>query len=149
MKKILFACIITCSTFLFSCEQRIEMDMSQWGDHAYIDNVEIIKLETDDEVKLQEYYQNETPLAVTGVRNITISNGTATIDSANFVATVKLKSGEDLKYAGFRIHHKGTLVEPINGTPKAGIVTDLSAKEFTYRISSADGSKHDWKIVIE
>lgn len=47
-----------------------------------------------------------------------------------------------------RIYHKGTLVEPVNGTPKAGIVTDLSAKEFIYRISSADSSKHDWKIVI-
>ena len=88
-------------------------------------------------------------MAVTRVRNITISNGTAVIDSVDFVAKVKLKAGEDLKYAGFRIYHKGTLVEPINGTPKAGIVTDLSAKEFTYRISSADGSKHDWKIVIE
>lgn len=132
-----------------SCEPRINMDMTQWGDHAYIDNVELVKLEIDDEAKLQEYYQNGTPLAVTGVRNIIISDGTARIDSVNFVATVKLKAGEKLKYAGFRIYHKGTLVEPINNSPKAGIVSDLSTKEFSYRLSSADGSKHDWKIVIE
>lgn len=148
MKKILSTCIIACSIFLFACEPRIEMDMSQWGDHAYIDNVEVIKLETDDEVKLQEFYQNETPLTTTGVRLITISQGTA-IDSTNFVATVKLKAGEDLKYAGFRFYHKGTLVEPINGSPKAGIVADLTAREFTYRVSSADGSKHDWTLRIE
>lgn len=125
------------------------MDMNQWGDHAYIDNVEVITLETNDETKLQEYYQNETPLTVTGVRNIIISDGTASVDSVNFVAKVKLKAGENLKYAGLRIYHKGTLVTPINGTPKAGIVSDLSAKEFAYRIYSADGSKHDWKIIIE
>lgn len=148
MKKILLASVITCATLL-SCEPRIEMDMGQWGDHAYIDNVEVIKLEIDDEVRLQEYYQNETPLMVTGVRNITISDGMAEIDSLNYVATVKLKEGESLEYAGFKIYHKGALVEPLNGSPKAGIVSDLTAREFTYRLSSADGSKHDWKIIIE
>ena len=147
MKKYI---IFIASFILFlSCEPRIEMDMSQWGDHAYIDNVEIIKLETDDEAKLQEYYTNETPLAVTGVRHIIITNGTAKIDSVNFVATVKLKAGENLQYAGFKIYHKGTKVEPVNGSPKAGIVSDLSAKSFTYRLKSADKSQHDWTIIIE
>lgn len=147
MKNIILLAVMF--VLCISCEPRIDMDMNQWGDHAYIDNVELIKLEIDDEAKLQEYYQNETPLAVTGVRNIIISNGTAQIDSANFVATVKLKAGEELKYAGLRIYHKGTLVEPINNSPKAGIISDLSAKEFSYRLSSADGSKHDWKIIVE
>lgn len=147
MKNIL----IIISTFILclSCEPRIEMDMEQWGDHAYIDNVEIVKLEIDDEAKLQEYYQNETPLTITGVRNIIISNGTAVIDSANFIAKVKIKAGESLKYSGVRIYHKGMAVEPIQGTPKAGIVTDLSEKTLVYRLKSADGSSHDWTIKIE
>lgn len=149
MKKNILGCICICVCALFSCEPRIEMDMNQWGDHAYIDNVEIVKLEIDDEVKLQEYYQDETPLAVVGVRKITISDGKSIIDSINFIAKVKLKDNENLKYSGLCIYHKGTLVEPIDDAPKAGIMADLSAKEFTYRISSADGSKHDWKIVIE
>ncbi|MDL2256551.1 hypothetical protein LJC38_08230, partial [Parabacteroides sp. OttesenSCG-928-K15] len=62
---------------------------------------------------------------------------------------VKLKAGESLQYAGFKVYHKGTKVEPINGSPKAGIVTDLSAKSFRYRLKSADKSQHDWTIVIE
>lgn len=146
-KKIFLGCMAMLA--LLSCDPRVEMDMDQWGDHAYIDNVEIVKLEINDENKLQEYYQNETPLATVGVRMITISDGKSQIDSVNYVATVKLKPNETLNYAGLRIYHKGTLVEPINGSPKAGIVADLSGKEFVYRISSADGSKHDWKVVIK
>lgn len=147
MKNILFLFFLVIA--FTSCQPRIEMDMEQWGDHAYIDNVEIVKLEIDDEAKLSEYYQNETPLEVTGVRNIIISEGTSMIDSLDFVATVKLKDGEDLKYTGLKIYHKGVLVTPIDNSPRAGIVTDLSKRTFKYRLSSADGSKHDWTIVIE
>lgn len=135
--------------FIVSCTPRIEMDMAQWGDHAYIDNVEVITLETDDEVKLQEFYENETPLAVSGVRNLVVSVGKSGIDSANYVANVKVKPNTDLKYAGIRIYHKGTMVIPVNGTPKAGIVTNLTGKVLTYRLKSADGSEHDWTINIE
>ena len=147
MKKIM--CIVATLVLCVACQPRIGMDMEQWGDHAYIDNVEVIKLDIDDEVKLQEFYQSETPLMVTGVRNIVVSMGASQIDSVNYVAHVKVKPGTDLKYAGIRIYHKGTLVEPINGTPKAGIVADLSEKELIYRLNSADGSTHDWKIKIE
>lgn len=146
MKKILLFSIVLLFT---ACQPRIDMDMEQWGDHAYIDNVEVIKLDIDDEAKLSEYYQNETPIQVTGVRNIVISNGTSKIDSLDYVATVKLKEGEDLKYKGLKIYHKGVKVVPIDNSPKAGIVTDLSKKTFKYRLYSADGSKHDWTIVIE
>lgn len=141
-------CIISFILFV-ACEPRIKMDLEQWGDHAYIDNVEVIKLDTDEEAKLQEYYQNETPMEVTGIRNVVVSVGTAVIDSVGYVAKVKVKKDVDLKYAGVRIYHKCVLVEPVNGTPKAGIVTDLSEKELVYRLNSADGSRHDWKIIIE
>ena len=143
MKKILYLLALLA---LVSCEPRIDMDMSQWGDHAYIDNVEIVKLDIDDNAKLAEYYQNETPIAMTGVRQIVISQGKSEIDSLDFVATVKLKAGEELKYAALKIYHKGTHVKPLNNTPKAGIVTDLSKGELKYRVLSADGSKHDWTI---
>lgn len=147
MKAKVFIGILV-SMVLASCEPRIDMDMTQWGDHAFIDNVEVVKIEVDDEAKLQEYYQNETPLTTSGVRQIVISNGKATIDSLNYTANVKLKAGEELNFAGLKIYHKGTLVQPINNSPKAGIVTDLTDREFTYRIFSADGSKHDWTIKI-
>ena len=147
MKKVIF--LFSLLLGITSCQPRIDMDMDQWGDHAYIDNVEIIKLDIDDEAKLNEYYHSETPIAVTGVRNLIISNGKCAIDSTEFVATVKLKAGEDLKYTGLKIYHKGVMVKPIGNTPKAGIVTDLSERKFKYRLSSADGSKHDWTIIIE
>lgn len=132
-----------------SCQPRIEMDMGQWGDHAFIDNVDIIKLDIDDQAKLEEYYQNETPIETTGVRSIVISNGKATIDSLNYVANVKLKEGEVLDYSALRIYHKGIKVTPTNSSPKAGIITNLSARSYTYRIDSADGAKHEWTIIIE
>ena len=147
MKNIFFA-IIACLTLL-SCQPRIEMDMGQWGDQALITNVDIVKLEINDEAKLQEYYNNETPIATIGVRNIVISDGTAQIDNGGYVAKVKLKSGETLDYSALRIYHKGTMVTPINDSPKAGIITNLNARTFTYRVSSADGTKHDWTIIIE
>lgn len=146
MKKILYLLPLLA---LVACEPRVDMDMSQWGDHAYIDNVEIVKLDIDDEAKLAEYYQNETPIAVTGVRQILISQGKSQIDSLDYVATVKLKDGEGLKYAAVKIYHKGTHVTPLKNTPKAGIVADLSKGELKYRLMSADGSKHDWTIKIE
>ncbi|MEG0889873.1 MAG: hypothetical protein RSH25_15520 [Bacteroides sp.] len=145
-KSIIF--IMVC-LLLVACEPRIEMDMAQWGDHAYIDNIELVKLEIDDHVKLQEYYENQTPLEMTGVRSIVISDGKCQIDSAAFIATVKLKAGEELKYTGLKIYHKGMKVEPLNGSPKAGIISDFSKKEFTYRLKSADGSEHDWTIKIQ
>ena len=48
MKNYLFILLLIVTS---ACQPRIEMDMEQWGDHAYIDNVEIVKLEIDDEAK--------------------------------------------------------------------------------------------------
>lgn len=147
MSRILYFLIAGVS--LISCKPRIEMDLDQWGDHAFIDNVEIIKLDTDDKVKLQEYYEKEVPLETTGVRNYVISQGNAAIDSLRYTAKVKLKPNEVLQYAAFRIYHKGRLVEPLKASPKAGVISDLSSKSFFYRLYSADGSVHDWEIIIE
>lgn len=131
---------------LFSCDPRIEMDLGQWGDHAFIDNVQLFKLDVDEDVHLVEWYYYDKP--VTGVRTVTISAGKAVIDSAAFSATVKLRAGESLEEAGLLIYHRGTLVEPLDGAPKAGIVHDLSEGSFKYRLYSADGSSHDWTINI-
>ncbi|WP_372774764.1 hypothetical protein [Mangrovibacterium sp.] len=131
---------------LYSCEPRIEMDMAEWGDHAYINNVQLFKLETKDGVKLEEYYVDET--TVTGTRQITVSSGTAVIDDVNFTATVTLKAGESFTGIGFLFYHYGTKVEPLNGAPVAGIINDLSAASFQYRVYSADGTTHDWTINI-
>ncbi|MGQ1786116.1 MULTISPECIES: DUF5018-related domain-containing protein [unclassified Saccharicrinis] len=147
MKNIIkFGFIFLFMASLFSCDPRIEMDMAQWGDNAFINNVQLFKLETKDGVKLEEYYVDET--TVTGTRKVTVSSGTAVIDEDAFTATVTLNAGETFTGIGFLIYHYGTKVEPLNGAPVAGIINDLSAGSFTYRVHSADGTTHDWTINV-
>lgn len=146
MKKVIIIFVILSQVILMSCEPRIEMDMAAWGDQAFIENVQLFKLDIKDDVKLQEWYENET--LVTGVRQITISAGIAVIDTESFTATVKLMAGESLNMVGIKFWHKATLIEPLNGSPKAGTVNDFSARTFTYRLYSADGTEHDWTVNI-
>lgn len=144
--KIQFGFFLLIVLSLYSCDPRIEMDMDQWGDNAFINNVQLFKLETKDGVKLEEYYVDGT--TVTGTRRVTVSSGTAVIDEANYTATVTLKAGESFEYIGLLIYHYGTKVEPLNGAPVAGVINDLSDGAFQYRVYSADGTTHDWTIYI-
>ncbi len=144
--KLKFGFIFLLLASLYSCEPRIEMDMAQWGDQAFITNVQLFKLETKDGNKLEEYYVDET--TVTGTRQITVSTGTAVVDNTNFTVTVKLKATETYTGIGLLIYHYGTKVEPLDGAPVAGIINDLSAASFKYRVYSADGTTHDWTIII-
>ncbi len=146
MKTIKFGFIFLMALALFSCDERIEMDLSQWGDNAYIYNVQVYQLTTDDEEILNEYY--ESGEYVTSTQRTTISDGSAVIDDENFTATVTLKSGYDLYDKAFLIYHYGTDVEPLGDSPEAGIISDLSDGVFQYRVSSADGTTHDWTIYV-
>lgn len=135
-------------TLLASCGQRVEMDMSQWGDTAFIDNVQVFTLEVRDDFQMQEYYTSDGQL-VEGVRQVVISDGNAVIDKENFIAYVKLKKGNDMSLAGFKIYHRSMKVEPINNSPVCGIAKDITGMNYQYRLHSADGTTHDWTIVIE
>ncbi len=128
-----------------SCEPRIEMDLEQWGDHALIDNVQIFNIQTQDQ-QLQEYYTSGvvTPAS----RRIYVSVGNATIDLVNYTATVKVPLTVDLTKVGIEFFHKAVKVEPVNNAPIAGILNDFSAKQFVYKLVSADGTTHDWTIKI-
>ena len=145
--KIKITTILVLLAAIYSCEPRIEMDMAQWGDHAYLDNVQLFTLQVEDSVKLVEWY--ESGQVVTGVRQIIISKGNAVTDSAAFTTTVTLKPGESLDMAGFIFYHHATHIEPLEGAPKAGVISDLNGGPFKYRLYSADGSEHDWTIYIE
>ena len=147
MRNLIILLLFPVVVILSSCEPRIELDIEQWGDRAFLTNVQIFKLDIDEDAKLVEWYNNQDPM--TGVRRIIISDGNATIDNDNFTATVKLQVGESLVGTGFIFYHYGTLIEPLGGAPRAGIPNDLSARNFTYRVHSADGSQHDWTIIIE
>ena len=126
MRTILIMLILVCSVAIMSCKPRIEMDLGQWGDHAIIENVQLFKLDVNDEMKIQEWYENET--LVTGVRHVVISEGSAVIDNEAFTATIKLKAEEDITRIGIKFWHKAALIEPLNGAPKAGTVNDFSKR---------------------
>jgi hypothetical protein len=147
MKNIFInAFIVVLSVGLFSsCSPRIEMDLAQWGDHAIIDNVQIFNIQMQDQ-QLQEYYTSGvlTPAS----KRAYVSVGNATIDLANYKATVKVPSTVDLKKVGIEFFHKAVKIEPLNNAPIAGIIKDFSAKQFVYRLESADGTTHDWTIII-
>lgn len=148
MKKIIFKSLLAIVMLVFNaCGQRVEMDMSQWGDTAFIDNVQVFTLETRDDFKMEEYYTPDGQL-VEGVRQVVISNGVADVDKENFRVTVKLKKGKDLSLAGILIYHRSMKVEPINNSPICGIAKDISQMNYEYRLHSADGTTHDWTINI-
>ena len=140
--------ILLMAVLAFSCEPRIEMDMTQWGDTAFLVNVQVYKLTYDDEVKLEEWYR-DTTATVTGVFWTAISEGNAVIDNTNFTATVSIADDESLENAIIRFSHTAYKIEPLNGAPVAGLINDFSEKEFVYRVYSADDTYHDWTIYLE
>ena len=146
MNKIFLIINVFALAFLYSCEPRIEMDMTQWGDHAIINNVQVFKYEVDDNPALYETVVGVG--GVSGVRRIIISDK-ATVDLENATVTVPLKGEETLTDAGLIFYHESVKIEPLEGSPKGGHTGDLSGRLAEYRLFSADGSTRDWKIVIE
>lgn len=144
-KNILYLFILVLSGILFSCEPRIDFDEGQWGDTAFITNVNIFTLQAD-EHELHEYYENGT--LTPARKRLFISTGKAVIDNDNFLATITVPASKDITRAGIVIYHECVRVEPVGSSPVAGILTDLSAKEFVYKLVSGDGTTHDWTIKI-
>lgn len=145
MKNIKFVFIFLITIAMFACDARYEIDMDQWGDNAYIYNVQVYYLsQTEDQLALYD----ETGETTTSTQRTVCSDGTAVIDDENFTVTVTLKAGYDLYDKAFLIYHYGTDVEPLGDSPEAGIISDLSTGVFQYRVYSADGSEHDWTIYV-
>jgi len=146
MKKIIkyFLSIFILSS-LVSCEPRIELDLTQWGDHASINNVQVFTLQVDNQ-QLQEFYTSGelTP----SIRRLVVSTGIAVIDPVALTATVKVPVSVDITRVGIIFYHQAEKIEPLNGSPKAGIIADFSAKSFSYKLTSADGTTHDWTIIL-
>ena len=128
--------------FFTSCEPRIDMDFAQWGDHAFIDKVNVFDY-TEVERELQEYYTNKE--YTTGIRVHIISSSTE-IDSTTATAVVTVPSGIDLTQIGIFFSHKAMKIESVDGAPKAGYVTDLSHGPYKYKLFSADGTERTWTV---
>jgi hypothetical protein len=137
--------ILVLAGILSSCEPRIDFDEAQWGDTAFITNVNVFTLQVA-EHELQEFYESGelTPAR----RRLILSTGNAEIENENFTATVRVPASADLTRAGIIINHQSMRVEPVGDTPVAGIISDLSEKNFVYKLVSADGTTHDWLVRI-
>ena len=144
MRKLLSYCIVMTIIFM-ACEPRIDLEEGQWGDHAFLTNVQVFKIKLDDEAEMQEYYN--TGKYVTSAQRIIISKSCA-IDEDNFIATVTMKPDEELDPAGLFFYHKAKKIEPLSGAPTAGLLSNLSGASFKYRVYSADGTTHDWTVNI-
>lgn len=142
MKHIILKFGLLCLTAvaLFSCEPRIEFDEGQWGDTAFLLDVQVFELEIDEDRIVAEG-------TVQAARRVLISNG-STIDDVNFTATVSLISGATLNEAGLIFFHQAQRIEPLNGAPIAGVAADLTGGPYVYKVHSADGTTHDWTITL-
>lgn len=147
MKTLNLIPVLLFTTLVFiSCEPRIDLDTGQWGDKAFITNVQIFGQEVKDDFQMAEYYENGD--LTTGIRRILLTGTVVDIDNEAFKVTVTIPSGNDLSQSGFLITHTGTLVEPLEGAPNGGIIANLTSSSFKYKVYSADGTTHDWIITI-
>jgi len=139
MKKILI--LIAISIFAFSCGQRIELDEGQWGTFADITSGGIVLFQWKlDNVTLAEG-------SVQGAKSESITAST-TVDAVALTVITKVKPWVDLTKAACYIYHNGSSVEPLNGAPVPGVVSDYSKLELKYRVYSADGAFKDWTLKI-
>ncbi len=139
MKKIFILIVI--SVLAFSCGQRIELDEGQWGTHADITSGGIVLFQwTLGSVTLAEG-------SVQGAKSESITLST-TVDVNTLTVTTKVKTGVDLTKAACYIYYNGVRIEPLNGAPVPGVVSDYSKLDFKYRIYSADKVYKDWSLKI-
>ena len=143
VKSILFyfVLILCCS-----CEPRVKLDLTRYGDTAFLLDARLFYLEEAD----RQAYESETG-TLPGARRVFFSDGAAEIDNVNFTATIKVDStnASFLNQAGITFTHRAWKIEPQNGAPTAGLPANFTEGPFTYKVYSADGTTHDWMIDID
>lgn len=142
--KYIVSAILLAAMFI-SCNPRIEMDLDQWGDQTLITNIQVFKFEVDDNPDIYETINDIGDIS--GLRRIIISSQ-ATVDEENSTVSIPLIGDETLNEAGFIFFHQSANIEPLNGAPKGGVISDLSGKSFVYRLHSVNGATKDWTVTI-
>lgn len=133
------------SMLLNSCEPRISFDEGQWGDHAFIEDVLLFKLE-EEEHQLQEYY--ESGQTTTGIRRQFLNSSTE-IDNEAANITINVPPETDMTNIGIVIRHTGVMIRPMNNAPVPGYLDDFSNGPYTYEVVSTDGSTRDYTITFD
>lgn len=143
MKNILLVMVVALVTIIASCGPRIDLDKSQWGDHAYLNDVQVFTFD-EEEQELQEFYENgET---TTAIRRNFVHVGKAAIDSTASTALVVVEAGTNLSNVGIIFFHRAEKIEPVGSAPAAGFLDDFSGGPYQYRLFSADGTQRDWTV---
>ena len=122
-----------------SCEPRIDFDDGQWGIHAEITSGAYFFVWTTEDVQLNDI--------ATGSKRTSVTASSA-VDEVAMKNTVTIKPDYDISKMAMYIYHNGSNIEPLNGAPTPGVISDYSAKEYVYRIHSANGEYKDWTITI-
>jgi hypothetical protein len=123
-----------------SCEPRIDFDDGQWGIHADITSGAYFFVWTTEDIQLNDM--------VTGTKKTSVTES-STVDLDALKNTVKIKADYDISKMAMYIYHNGSNIEPLNGAPTPGVISDYSAKKYVYRIHSTNGEYKDWTIIIE
>lgn len=140
-KKLYFLLLIFPLAFSACMKPRVELDDTMWGDNANITTAVLFKYE---EVKNQLGYDE----VVTGYQDVGISTSSNVVDKAQATIKIVAVKGTDLTKIGIRFSHYAKKIEPVNGAPAAGIISDFSKGQFVYRLHSADGTVRDWTIYL-
>jgi|LauGreDrversion4_1035100.scaffolds.fasta_scaffold429049_1 hypothetical protein len=134
--------LLSITVLIFSCTKpRIEFNRTVWGDNAVITSAVIFK-----NVEVTNQLGYNAP--VTGYQSVAIATPTNTVDKSTYTVTIVAAKGTDLKAIGVRFTHFADFITPVNKAPAAGVISDFSAGNFVYRLTSADGTTRDWKVLI-
>lgn len=128
-----------------ACEPRIDLDLGQFGDRAFINRVIVFELEGD-EHELQEFA--ETGVLTPGIRRNVIDLATS-IDSIAATAISTVPTDTDLTNVAIGFLHEADRIEPLDGAPRAGFLADFSNSPYRYRLFSADGTIRDWAVTLQ
>ncbi|WP_454879800.1 DUF5018-related domain-containing protein [Sphingobacterium detergens] len=129
-------------TGVTSClKPRVELDQGAWGDNAFITNAVLFEY-----VEVTNDLGYDTP--VTGYQSKNIGTTSNVVDRDNATITIIAQKGTNLTKVGVRFSHYGTKIEPLDGAPVAGVISDFSKGYFKYKVYSADGTIREWKLMI-
>lgn len=136
--KSIFLVLICCS--IISCmKPRVEFDDSVWGDNAVITSAVLFKYT---EVTNSLGYGEP----VTGYQNVAVATKSNQVDKPNYTVNIVAVKGTNIQEIGIRFTHFAKKIEPLDGAPPAGVISDFSKGKFVYRLTSADGTTRDWTV---
>ncbi|WP_316748109.1 DUF5018-related domain-containing protein [Pedobacter gandavensis] len=133
--------LIALLAFTGCMKPRAELDDTLWGDQAVLTSAVLFKYE---EVKNKLGYEE----VVTGYQNVGITTNTNVLDKEKATIKIETVKGTDLTKIGIRFSHYAKKIEPMNGAPVAGMISDFSKGPYVYRLYSADGTVRDWTITV-